>query len=424
MSRSSDHISAFFALRHGLPRQGPGSDATTRHLLRLAGRLPSRPRVLDVGCGSGRSALLLAAEAGADVVAVDTHQPFLDELTAEAARRGLAERVTPVRWSMAELPYADAGFDLIWAEGSAFVLGFDTALRRWRRLLAPDGVLVVTEAEWSTPTPSPRSRAFWDSGYPLRSPEENVAAAEAAGYHVGAHWPLPDEDWWHDCYTPLSAHLDAADPALPGMAAAIEAAREEISLRRDHGDDYHYAGYVLRPRTPHENGTTMTWHTRPETAADIPAIHAITAAAFPTREEADLVDALRADPGAWIDGLSWVAEAPDGTLAAHALFTRCHVDDAPALCLAPCSTLPAFQRQGGGSAAIRAGLDAAKALGENLVLVLGHPEYYPRFGFVPASRWGIRPSFEVPDEAMMALTLDPSRPVTGGVIRYPAAFGV
>lgn len=55
---------AFFALHHGLPRQGPGSDTTTRHLLSLAGPLPERPRVLDLGCGPGRSALLLAAEAG------------------------------------------------------------------------------------------------------------------------------------------------------------------------------------------------------------------------------------------------------------------------------------------------------------------------------------------------------------------------
>ncbi|MFE0025628.1 GNAT family N-acetyltransferase [Amycolatopsis sp. NPDC059021] len=172
------------------------------------------------------------------------------------------------------------------------------------------------------------------------------------------------------------------------------------------------------------NATTMTWRTRPETAADITAIHEINAAAFPTRDEAGLVDALRADASAWLDGLSFVAEAPDGTLAAHALYTRCHVDDAPALCLAPCATLPAFQRQGAGSAAIRAGLEAAKARGENLVLVLGHPEYYPRFGFAPASRWGIRPAFEVPDNAMMALTLDPARPVPSGVIRYPAAFGV
>ncbi|MEU3659470.1 N-acetyltransferase [Streptomyces sp. NPDC032940] len=167
-----------------------------------------------------------------------------------------------------------------------------------------------------------------------------------------------------------------------------------------------------------------TWTTRPETAADIAAIRGIVLAAFPTAEEAGIVDALRADPDAWIEGLSLVAEAPDGTLAGHALLTRCHVDGAPALALAPCAVLPAHQGTGAGSAAIRAGLDAARARGENLVLVLGHAGYYPRFGFTPASRFGIRAPFEVPDEAMMALALDDSRPVPAGTIRYPEAFGV
>ncbi|MEU5402278.1 N-acetyltransferase [Streptomyces sp. NPDC005963] len=166
------------------------------------------------------------------------------------------------------------------------------------------------------------------------------------------------------------------------------------------------------------------WTTHSEAPEDRAAIHEINAAAFSTTAEADLVDALRADPDAWIDGLSWVAAAPDGTLAAHALLTRCHVGGQPALALAPCAVLPAHQRKGAGSAAIRAALAAAVEQGESLVVVLGHADYYPRFGFLPASRWGIRAPFEVPDEAMMALVLDSDRPVPSGVIRYAAAFGV
>ena len=153
------------------------------------------------------------------------------------------------------------------------------------------------------------------------------------------------------------------------------------------------------------------------------AIREVNLAAFPSAEEADLVDALRASD-AWIDGLSIVAADSDGTVVAHALLTRCHVDGAPALALAPCAVLPHVQRTGAGSAAIHAGLDAARALGENLVIVLGHPAYYPRFGFAPASAFGIRASFEVPDEALMALALDPSRETPSGMVAYPAPFGV
>ncbi|MGW1427930.1 GNAT family N-acetyltransferase [Streptomyces sp. NPDC002431] len=167
------------------------------------------------------------------------------------------------------------------------------------------------------------------------------------------------------------------------------------------------------------------WPTRAETPADAAAVRAVNTTAFPTPHEAALVDALRTDPAAWLPGLSMVAtDGPGGAVVAYALLTRCRVGAAPALALAPVATAPEYQRRGAGQAVVRAVLDAARLRGEPLVLVLGHPEYYPMFGFVPASRYGIRPGFEVPDEAMMALVLDASAPVPGGTIVYPAAFGV
>ncbi|KES05079.1 transferase [Streptomyces toyocaensis] len=415
---------AFFALHHDLPRQGPGSDATTRRLLEMAGPLPECPRVLDAGCGPGRSTLLLAEEVGAHVTAVDLYQPFLDGLAAEAGRRGLGDQVTVVNCSMDRLPVPDHSFDVIWAEGSVYTVGFDVALRAWRRLLAPGGVLVVTEIEWTVPHPAAPARAYWDAVYPLRTHAANTDAAQAAGYRLRAHWPLPESDWWDEYYTPLTQRLARAEPQQPGMPEALAAHRTEIAMRREHGSDYSYAAYILSPHDTTENGTMTTWTARPETADDIPAVRDILLGAFPTATEADIVDALRTDPKAWIDGLSMVTAAPDGTPVGYALLTRCHVDGQPALALAPCAVLPSAQRTGAGSAAIRAALAAARATGENLVVVLGHPDYYPRFGFTPASRFGIRAPFEVPDEAMMAMALDDTRPVPAGTIQYPVAFGV
>ncbi|MGW0804248.1 GNAT family N-acetyltransferase [Nonomuraea sp. NPDC002799] len=164
----------------------------------------------------------------------------------------------------------------------------------------------------------------------------------------------------------------------------------------------------------------LSWVARPEEERDVPAVREVNLAAFATSLEADLVDALRKDP-AWVPGLSIVAEH-DGVVAGHALLTRCHVGGVPALALAPCAALPAYQRQGACSAAIAAGLARARERGEHLALVLGHPSYYPRFGFVRASAYGIRAPFDVPDEAMMALVLDKARPVPSGTITYPAPF--
>lgn len=169
---------------------------------------------------------------------------------------------------------------------------------------------------------------------------------------------------------------------------------------------------------------SLSWATRAETIDDVAGIREVNLAAFPTSAEADLVDDLRRDPDAWIPGLSTVVSSPDGLVLGHALLSRCHVEGTPALALAPCAVLPAWHRRGAGSAAVRAALAAAHEMGENLVLVLGHAGFYPRFGFAPASRLGIRPPFDAPDEVMMALILDPARPAPSGVIRYPAAFGV
>ncbi|GAA2301917.1 class I SAM-dependent methyltransferase [Streptomyces kunmingensis] len=244
---------SFFALHHGLPRQGPGSDATTRRLLSWAGPLPERPRILDLGCGPGRSALLLAAETGGAVTAVDLHEPFLDELRAAAHARGLADRIRAVSADMGELPYQDGSFDLIWAESSAYSIGFDTALARWKPLLAPGGALALTECEWTTDTPSPQARAFWEPHYELRTTEGNRRACEAAGYRVLGAYPQPESDW-DEYYGPLAERADAADPERPGMAEALAGTRAELAMRREHGAEYGYTGYVLRPEAQPPHG--------------------------------------------------------------------------------------------------------------------------------------------------------------------------
>lgn len=167
-----------------------------------------------------------------------------------------------------------------------------------------------------------------------------------------------------------------------------------------------------------------TWRTRAETGADVHAVREICLAAFPTAEEADLVEALRADAEAWLDGLSVLSEDENGGPAGHALLTRCHIGEAPALCLAPVAVLPERQGRGAGSAAVRAVLQAARDMGERFVVVLGHPAYYARFGFTRASAHGIGLSIEVPDDALMALDLTGGDRLPGGTVRYAAPFGI
>lgn len=145
-------------------------------------------------------------------------------------------------------------------------------------------------------------------------------------------------------------------------------------------------------------------------------------AAFGMSAEADLVDVLReqAEPV-----VSLVAEE-DGTIVGHILFSPVTLVGHPQLKimgLAPMAVVPARQRKRIGSALIRQGLEACRRLGVGAVVVLGHAGYYPRFGFLPASRYGIGCEYDVPDDVFMILELvEGILQGKSGTIRYHSAF--
>jgi putative acetyltransferase len=164
---------------------------------------------------------------------------------------------------------------------------------------------------------------------------------------------------------------------------------------------------------------------RPEAAGDHDAVRRVHRDAFGQDEEADLVDALRRSE-AFLPELSLVA-VQDAEVVGHVLFTRIAIRGEarahPALALAPMAVLGAHQRRGVGSALIEHGLEEALRLGHHVVIVVGHPDYYPRFGFLPARPLGIRAPFPVRDEAFMVLPLEPGALAEiEGQVEYPPEF--
>ena len=160
---------------------------------------------------------------------------------------------------------------------------------------------------------------------------------------------------------------------------------------------------------------------RSERDGDHDAIRRVNEFAFEQPAEADLVDALRSSD-AWLPGSPLVAEE-DGDLVGHALFTVARLDTGPELLsLAPMAVLPGRQRSGIGAAMVCEGLERARATDYPLVAVLGHAEYYPRFGFEAARAYGITTPYDVPDEVWMVLPLPAYDPSIRGEIVYPSAF--
>jgi putative acetyltransferase len=170
--------------------------------------------------------------------------------------------------------------------------------------------------------------------------------------------------------------------------------------------------------------TSMTFNVRAERPEDYHAVYQVNEQAFGRPEEADLVDALRKSNQPRI---SLVAEE-GGRIVGHIFFSTVQIESetsaTAALGLAPMAVLPEFQNQGIGSALVRRGLEECRNMGQEVVVVLGHTEYYPRFGFVPASQKGLSCEYPVPDEVFMVLELREGA-LSGreGLVKYGPEFG-
>ncbi len=161
---------------------------------------------------------------------------------------------------------------------------------------------------------------------------------------------------------------------------------------------------------------------RAEEEKDWSAVHAVNVSAFETAAEADLVDVLRSEAK---PNISLVAEDNDKVVG-HIMFSPVSLSNHPNLRfmgLGPMAVTSDHQREGIGGELVRAGLEQCKQLGFGAVIVLGHPDYYPRFGFVPSVQFGIDSEYEVPEEVFMVLELQPGYlRGAGGTIKYHAAF--
>ncbi len=163
--------------------------------------------------------------------------------------------------------------------------------------------------------------------------------------------------------------------------------------------------------------------TRREAPEDFAAVREVNERAFGQPEEAGIIDRLRSRGKVL---LSLVAVREDRVVG-HILFTRVFVESGEegftAVGLGPMAILPELQKQGIGSLLVREGLDACRQEGHEAVVLVGHPEYYPRFGFVPASRYGLTCEFEVPNEVFMAVELrEGALAGRTGRVRYEPEF--
>ena len=192
----------FFEIHKDLPREGPGRNQYTQKAYKMLPKM-ERPSILDIGCGPGQQTIELAQQSNGSITAIDIHQPYLDVLDMKIKEQHLQDHVVTVNQSMFSMDFPEESFDIIWAEGSIFVIGFKRGLREWKKIIKSKGYLIVHEMSWLHLNPPEEIKRYWENLYAITTIEHNLEMIHDGGYILVDYFTLPEDAWWEPYYTPL-----------------------------------------------------------------------------------------------------------------------------------------------------------------------------------------------------------------------------
>ena len=151
---------------------------------------------------------------------------------------------------MDNIQFSEASFDILWAEGSIFIMGFEQGLREWKKFLKPKGYLAVHEMAWIKENPPQEIRDYWEHVYPqIATIEDNLRIIEQCGYRSIGSFPLPEDAWWEFYYTPLENRLKDLRIKFKDNSKAMEMMEEtqlEIDMFRKYNAWYGSVFYVMQ----------------------------------------------------------------------------------------------------------------------------------------------------------------------------------
>ena len=239
----------YVELYRDLPRCGPGSVQTVRKAYKYLENLPVPPRILDIGAGTGRSAIELVKLSKGKIMAIDIIQGFLDEIDHKAEKLGLRRNIHTQKMSMDDLKFEEESFDVIWSEGSIYLMGFQAGLEYWKKFVKKGGYLVVSNMVWYSKNPPGEARNYWMGEYPdMKTHEQAVALIERSGYELITHFKLDSkEDFWENYYIPVSqkaASLKKKQEMRKFIDLMIEI-EQEIEIFKKYHEIYGYMMYVM-----------------------------------------------------------------------------------------------------------------------------------------------------------------------------------
>ena len=190
-----------------------------------------KPRILDVGCGSGVPTMELARLSNGQIIGLDVNQPSLDRLTRKIEKAGISNRVKVMECSIFDMDFPDESFDIIWAEGSIAVIGFKRGLKEWWQFLKPNGFLAVHDE--------------------IGDITEKLEQISSCGYDLLEYFTLNDDTWWAEYYAPLEKRINeirtkhANDPKA---LAVLDEEQQEIDMFKKNPGRYCSVFFIMKKR--------------------------------------------------------------------------------------------------------------------------------------------------------------------------------
>jgi len=202
----------------------------TRKAFRMLPQL-DKPRILDVGCGSGFPTMELARLSQGELIGIDIDQPALDKFTRKIREAGLNDRVQAVNCSIFDMEFPDESFDIIWAEGSIHVIGFERGLKEWKRFLKPNGFIVVHDEKGNI--------------------TEKLAQISSCGYDLLGYFVLNEDTWRDEYFAPLEKLIGSTRtkrPADPRVLEALQNAQWEIDMFKKDPEGNSSVCFIMKKR--------------------------------------------------------------------------------------------------------------------------------------------------------------------------------
>ena len=243
MNEHEQYMADFESIFQGLDRLGPGDESDS---LKALHALPTNSgEALEIGCGKGVTTALLAKNSTFHLTALDNDEYNLTCLNEKATERPFENRITTVCASMTAMPFTNEQFDVIWSEGSAYIMGVKQALNNWKPFMKPDGYLVISDLVWLTDKPDKKAVEFWQQNYPdMTTSDQRVKEMQEAGFEVIDSFTQSEKSW-RNYLDPLKKKIAQVDENTL-TSNALKDLRNELQIHEHYLGQYGYHIFVLK----------------------------------------------------------------------------------------------------------------------------------------------------------------------------------